>query len=134
MDMAFGAAQDSSSSFFVFAGSAGFERAEDKPVQMPDGVLDLGDIAQKPRTDSRFEQPCEDVPVGLVIEFSVPVDLPDLGFEGFQQGGLEVKKQERGENVGVAQIGQVGRKIGDLEERLEDKKAGFDAPTGGINL
>lgn len=132
--MAFGAAHEPSSSFLVFVGPDGFEASQDEPVELGDAVLDLGGIAQKPLANAVLEEPGGDVPVWLVIVFPLSVELFDFRFEGFQCGGLEVEKNERGKDVGVAQIGQVGGKIGDLEERFEGEEAGFDAPPCGINL
>lgn len=133
MGVAFVAAQDTSSSFFVFAWSDGFQSSEDLSVKISDAALNFGFVAQKPVRDSDFEQTRGDVSIGLIIEFSSPVEAFDFWFDRSQRGGEEVEKSQGGKDVGMAQIGQMRREIGELEERFEDKKTGFDAPSQGIN-
>lgn len=137
VDMAFGAAHEPPSSLLVLARTDGLEAPEDLLVKIVDAALDFGLvfclIAQEPAQDPEFEQAGGDVPVGLVIVPSPTVDLLGFLLDRPERGGQQVEKSEGREDVGMDQPGQVRREIGELEEGFEDKKAGLDAPTRGIN-
>ena len=90
-------------------------------------------FSQKPPGDAGFEEPRGDISVGLTGVFSGFRALFDLVFHGLESGGLEVVKNAIGQDVGMAQVGQVRGKSGELQQGFEGKKAGFDAPTAAID-
>lgn len=98
-----------------------------------DAGLHLGGfVVQKPAREALFHQARRDVPIGPAVVLSPLVDFFDGPFEGPEAGGLDVVKGENGEDVLMAQFGQVGGKIGELEKGFEGEKAGFDAPAQAV--
>lgn len=116
MDMPFGTAQDSPSSFLVFAGSFRFEGLQDLAVIVREVSLEFFHRSEANFDHKTLEQPGADITVGLVVVLSVGVDVAHGFCQGQVQGRLEVVQDKMAVNILPAVIDGAGREIGKLEE------------------
>lgn len=134
MVMAFGAAQDSSSSFFVFAGSIGFEGLQDLAVIVFEPICQFFNGSEAKFNHKTFEQSGTDIPVGLVFMLSVGVDPSNVFLQRLVQCGLKVVQDEMVIDVLPAIIDGVCREVGQLKKGLDNKETGLNAPTLAIDF
>ena len=111
MDMAFGAAQDTSSSLAFLIRSDGFEAHQHEAVVFIQGSGQFFTRAEEKSHDESFEQAARDVSVGLVVMAPAPVDGAHLAFQWPKRCCLQVVQQQGVKDVVPAGIGFVGGEI-----------------------
>jgi len=134
MGVAFCAAHDPSSSLFVFAGPFRLHGLQYLAVIVAQPSLHFGDGPEAQFDDKALEQSGTDVAVGLVVVLSVGADLLDGFVQRLVQGCLQVVQDEVAVDVLPAIVDSVCREVGKLEERLDDKETGLDAPAFAVDL
>lgn len=129
MGMPLGATHQTSSSFFVFFGPDGFHGLKDLTVEVLEPLLEFLRRTEHNFHEEAFEQASGDVSIGLVIMLALFVYFFDFGCFCSKKNGLEVIVDKVRINILPAVIDGISGKIGKFQERFDDEKAGFDAPT-----